>query len=65
MDWEPRGAWKTVVAIGRLARQQNAASCDAAFLAGELDQISLKRSALVELRTAIADEYQYHTQKCP
>ena len=43
VDWEPRGAWKTVVAIGRLARQQNAASCDAAFLAGELDQISLKR----------------------
>ena len=43
MDWEPRGAWKTVVAIGRLARQHNAASGDAALFAGEPDQISLKR----------------------
>ncbi len=43
VKWEPRGAWKTVVAIGRLARQQNAASCDAASLVGEFDQIAMKR----------------------
>ncbi len=43
VQWAPGGAWKTVVAIGRLARQHNAASGDAASLAGEPDQISLKR----------------------
>ena len=43
VKWEPRGAWQPVVAIGRLARQQNAASCDAASLVGEFDQIAMKR----------------------
>ena len=43
LDWAPRGAWKTVVAFGRLARQQNAASCDVALLADEIDHINKKR----------------------
>ena len=54
MQWEPRGAWKAVAAIGRLAHQHSAAPCDAALAVGETDQIALKRSALVSLRTAVA-----------
>jgi len=43
ISWMPRGAWKTVVAIGPLARQQNAASCDVALFADEIDHIYKKR----------------------
>jgi hypothetical protein len=43
ISWMPRGAWKTVVAIGPLARQQNAASCDVALFADEIDHINKKR----------------------
>ncbi len=41
--WEPRGAWKTLVDIDRLARHSHAASCDAACVTGEIGHIALKR----------------------
>ena len=34
-DWEPRGAWKTLVPVGRFAHNTSGASCDAPPIYGE------------------------------